>query len=232
MDACEFFAAQDADGHRAIERGCGALAADVTEGDAQVMRDHAKALLGSVSAAEGAKLARSQMVDYLATGTIRNAVNVPSIDATTMRVLGPYLDLGAKLGTLVQQVAPAQPRLALTQVNKTKEGDGNFNLGRVSNAEFDKLVDGMKSEVDQKKRDEMIHKALLLHNQQVMHIPLHNQVIPWAMRKNVTAKCYGGDITRKRKLWAKQKEGKKRMKAVGAVEIPQEAFLAVLKVEE
>lgn len=67
-----------------------------------------------------------------------------------------------------------------------KDGDGNFNLGRVSNAEFDKLVDAMKSETDQKKRNELIARALMLHNQQVMHIPLHNQVIPWAMRKNVT----------------------------------------------
>jgi peptide/nickel transport system substrate-binding protein len=65
------------------------------------------------------------------------------------------------------------------------QGDGNYNVGRYSNPQMDALVERIKAEVDQKRRNELIEQALVLSHQDVSHIPLHNQVIPWAMKKNV-----------------------------------------------
>lgn len=65
------------------------------------------------------------------------------------------------------------------------QGDGNYNVGRYSNPQMDALVERIKKEVDQKNRNALIEQALLLEHQDVSHIPLHNQVIPWAMKKNI-----------------------------------------------
>ena len=65
------------------------------------------------------------------------------------------------------------------------QGDGNYNVGRYSNPQMDALVERIKKEVDQKSRNTLIEQALVLSHQDVSHIPLHNQVIPWAMKKNV-----------------------------------------------
>jgi peptide/nickel transport system substrate-binding protein len=65
------------------------------------------------------------------------------------------------------------------------QGDGNYNVGRYSNPQMDALIERIKQEVDQKNRNTLIEQALVLSHQDVSHIPLHNQVIPWAMKKNV-----------------------------------------------
>jgi peptide/nickel transport system substrate-binding protein len=70
--------------------------------------------------------------------------------------------------------------------SKGAGGDGNYNVGRYSNPQMDALIERIKKETDEKLRFDLIGKALALHHQDVAHIPLHNQVIPWAMKKNVT----------------------------------------------
>ncbi|MEF7616415.1 ABC transporter substrate-binding protein [Aquincola sp. MAHUQ-54] len=65
------------------------------------------------------------------------------------------------------------------------QGDGNYNVGRYSNPQMDALVERIKKEVDQSNRNVLIEQALLLSHEDVSHIPLHNQVIPWAMKKNI-----------------------------------------------
>jgi peptide/nickel transport system substrate-binding protein len=71
-------------------------------------------------------------------------------------------------------------------MTRTQGADGSFNYSRVNNAKLDALVEAMKTEMDRNKRDAMIKEALTLTRDEVLVIPLHHQMRPWAMKKNVT----------------------------------------------
>src|SRR6266480_1551925 len=149
-----------------------------------------------------------------------------------------------------QQVMEAHEQLELNHAGLVYEteraeavGFEEANLVKLDVLVAGSPVDALSMIVDRSKAQQqgrrLAEKLKTLIPRQLYEVPIQaaigskivaRKTVP-AMRKDVTAKCYGGDVTRKRKLLEKQKEGKKRLKRVGNVEIPQEAFMAVLSLD-